>query len=185
MLCRNVAKKMEGGVLVSVIYDVEDDRCPVKPGSTRISNEVVLVIEPKRVGGTGAEAVACVLKCVHRTNPRLGGAAKLLQGKVAEDLARFPADLAVATKREVQRCIIDYTLPSLEEVTFTGFDHQGKYDPFELTGTDMARRNEVLRMQVEWWSQRMNPKMGWKALADMDVGVEGWAGYDEGADCGE
>ncbi|GMI41246.1 hypothetical protein TeGR_g3202 [Tetraparma gracilis] len=80
--------------------------------------------------------------------------------------------------------------PSLSEVTFKGFDHNGDYNTAEHTDLDRAKREEAEKLLHEWWMQRMNPKMGWEEILNEDKsrlseGVTGFAKYDDVSRCGE
>jgi hypothetical protein len=80
--------------------------------------------------------------------------------------------------------------PSLSEVTFKGFDHNGDYNTAEHTDLDRAKREEAEKLLHEWWMQRMNPKMGWEEILNEDKsrlseGVTGFAKYDDVTRCGE
>ncbi|GMI25561.1 hypothetical protein TeGR_g10462 [Tetraparma gracilis] len=76
--------------------------------------------------------------------------------------------------------------PSLSEVTFKGFDHNGKFNPAEHTDLDRAKKEEAEKLLHEWWMQRMNPKMGWTELlkedmSRLDHGMSGYHAYDKEA----
>ncbi|GMI30069.1 hypothetical protein TeGR_g6473 [Tetraparma gracilis] len=80
--------------------------------------------------------------------------------------------------------------PSLSEVTFKGFDHNGDYNTAEHTDLDRAKREEAEKLLHDWWMQRMNPKMGWEEILNEDKsrlseGVTGFAKYDDVSRCGE
>jgi hypothetical protein len=79
--------------------------------------------------------------------------------------------------------------PSLSEVTFKGFDHNGEYNPAEHTDMDRAKKEEAEKLLHEWWMQRMNPKMCWTEMfkddgSRLDHGLSGYHAYDNESRCG-
>jgi hypothetical protein len=79
--------------------------------------------------------------------------------------------------------------PSLSEVVFKGFDHNGEFDEAEHTDTDLAKKEEVEKLLHDWWMQRMNPKMGWTEMlkedgSRLDHGMSGYHKYDKESSCG-
>ncbi|GMI38375.1 hypothetical protein TeGR_g13291, partial [Tetraparma gracilis] len=74
--------------------------------------------------------------------------------------------------------------PSLADVTFKGFNHNGEYDEAEHTDTDRAKKEEGEKLLHHWWMQRMNPKMGWTEMLNedgsrLDHGMSGYHVYDK------
>jgi hypothetical protein len=66
--------------------------------------------------------------------------------------------------------------PSIAEVTFKGFNHDGSFDPAAITDIDKEKEAEARSLVSAWWTSRADPAMGWSPLLkpdrsplDMDV----------------
>ncbi|GMI53769.1 hypothetical protein TeGR_g8563 [Tetraparma gracilis] len=80
--------------------------------------------------------------------------------------------------------------PSLSEVTFQGFDHNGEYNTAEHTDVDRAKKAEAEGLLHDWWMQRMNPKMNWIEMlkedkSRLDHGMSGYHVHDKESNRGK
>jgi hypothetical protein len=73
-------------------------------------------------------------------------------------------------------------VPSLAEVTFKGFNHDGAFDPAAITDTDKAKEAEARSLLRAWWTSRADSAMGWLPIlkpdkTPLDFGMEGFNKY--------
>jgi hypothetical protein len=134
----------------------------------------------------GSEGKKCEVLRLNRVDPKFSKGLGWVNKIAAAEATKYNASPLVALKRDVERLVQEYKTkngPSLSEVTFKGFDHNGEYSVAEHTDEDRAKKEEAEKILHDWWMQRMNPKMGWTEMfkedgARLDHGMSCYHTYD-------
>jgi hypothetical protein len=184
----------EDGSYINVSYTVADERRPEVKGRVRV--DALSCTTMKVLPGSNGNATECFR--MFKFNPHVRqrhspatapftahpplyssqfhGALGFINSTVALKASELIAKPLETLRTKVEGLIYEYEVlngPSLAEVTFEGFDHNGKYNPAEHTDADVQKKEEAEKLLHEGWMQRVNPKMGWTEMLKEDVSGRG------------